>query len=381
VDFASVPTFSSLKGLEKAVPKLYINSNGVLRLKRILWGIHKIYEWLNYCPQLPPLVSIMLVYLNEEEVFQLCVKLINNSNHLITNKIQFKEFVKEVLDIVIREEESLADISDQVSKVISDMIRKMLIGYFRISCLLKMIVIYLVEGKSLLAKMISSIFSLIFSSTTVKNNINSKNLMAIVQKYTYSLASCDNILKRGYRIRYSIDEVVDVRTPSKVRGSFIPCSKLVSETYMQEILKNIDSMYLNYSTKAVHTSIDPSLSSLLSTASKFPISTAMLLVFLTVNYEMCGFFTDTALHVRKSSYGSKKCIIFLLEPEIKFYTAKTSKVVSVSEKCIKIGKDKPAICIEGEEMILTSNVSQDFANERFLSLDTDVQVCELIVFI
>ena len=373
-----MPTFSSIEKLEKAVPKLYINSTGILAMKRILWAIHKVYDYLNYCPLLPPLVSVLLVYLNEEEVFQLCCKIIEHSNnHFLVTKSLFKEFIGDIVKIVKREASVLEKFDTELEKIITDMIRKLFISYFRISCLLRIILIYLVEGKSILAKIIASAFISLCSNTLPK----SMSLKEALQAFSFSLPSCDDILKQSFRIQFSMDEEIDLRFPGNHRSTFVSCSGLVSESHMQEIFSHLDPNYHSFTPKAVYTSNIPSLTNLLSAASVYPQSTSMVILLLTNNYELCGFFTDCALYAQKVPFGSERCMVFMLEPEVKFFSANKKGTIHVTDKFIKIGTEKPAVWIENKTMSFASYKSKDFGNESLIGAEVIVNVCELIVFI
>lgn len=365
---------------------MYLNSNGVLALKRVLWAIHKLNDGLNYCPQLPPLISILLIYLNEEEAFSICHKLIENpgSLHLMQSKQEFNEFLKEIVEIVVNEQPKLQDQAEMIRKVAGDMTRKLFLGYFRISCVLRITLVYLFEGKGIIAKIIAAVFSANNNSSTgiSKQTIpNSTSLLEAVQMYTFSLPSCDNILKIAYNIKYSEDEIIEYSNSSNVRCSYVNCSKLVSQMYLKEILSHLDSKYQSPTAKTIQTSNNPSLSELLKAASNYPHFTPMICIFLTENYEVCGFFTDCALSVSKEPFGGRNVMIFSLEPETKFYNAKYNGTIHVSEKCIKIGNNKPAMLLDGEPMSFTSNKSIEFESPQLFSSKVQVQICELIVLI
>ena len=199
-----MPTFSSIEKIDEAVPKLYLNSAGVLALKRILWALHKTYDGLTYCPLLPSLVSILLIYLNEEEAFELCYKLIEHSEdiHLIKRKEEFNQFIQEIVDVTVREEPKLLGQERNLRKVIADMIRKLFLGYFRISCVLRIAMLYLFEGKSVLARIVAALFSKMQSGSKGQNRLDYISLLEATKSYTFSLPSCDDILKQAFLIKF-----------------------------------------------------------------------------------------------------------------------------------------------------------------------------------
>ena len=203
-NFITVPTFSSIENIDEAVPKMYLNSAGVLALKRILWALHKTYDRLIYCPLLPSLISIILIYLNEEEAFELCDKLIEHSEnvHLINKKEDFNQFIGEIVIITVREVPKLLGQERILRKVIADMIRKLFLGYFRIPCVLKIAMIYLFEGKKVLAKIVAALFSMMECGSKGQIRLESISLLEVTKSYTFSLPSCDDILQQAFCIKF-----------------------------------------------------------------------------------------------------------------------------------------------------------------------------------
>ena len=321
---------------------------------------------------------MLLIYLNEEETYELVFKLIVNipSLHLFLDKAQFKSFIKETVNIVISEQPKFNNNIKALTSVVTDMVRKLFIGYFRVSCILRILMLYLFEGNGILIKIISSIFA----NIKIGHISKARSLIEITQEYTFSLLSCDNLIKQCFRINYLSNEPLDSRS-SNMRNMYIENSKIVSEIYLQEILNHLDNSYRSLTPKAIYSSNSPSFSELIKASLEHEESTSMICILLTNNYEILGFFTDCALHPSKIDYGGTSCMVFLLEPEIKFYCAKKGKTVSVTDSCIKIGKKKPAIILEDENMNFISNASKDFKSPKILESDTIISICELIALI
>ncbi|OMJ85478.1 hypothetical protein SteCoe_13163 [Stentor coeruleus] len=377
--FLTVPTFSSVERIDIAVPKFYINSAGLIALKRILWALYKVYDTIKYCPQLPTLISILLIYLNEEEVFLLCCKLIENTEttYLIQDKNVCKEFIANAAAISIREEPKLIELFSvkDIEKTIWDMIIKLFIGYFRVSCVLKILMTFLVEGIIVLEKFISQVFVEVCNDKTG----NGLGLKGRVKSYTMSLDSCHVLMKKAFRVRVSNDEEPDPSTPRNLKNSCLNLSMLISEAYMQEIINNIDPIYANHGTRVIYTSNTPKFHDIISASSTFPMNISMLCVFLTLSYEICGFFSEQALHCNVNN-PEQNCLIFFLEPEIKFFKASRKTCLKVSKKGIKIGRKVPVLVVD-KNLVLTWSKTEEFGDCNAFGGNMNVQVCELIAFI
>lgn len=374
-----MPTFSSVERIDTAVPKFYINSAGLIALKRILWALYKVYDTIKYCPQLPPLISILLIYLNEEEVFLLCCKLLENTEtlYLIKDKNACKEFTVNAVAISIREEPKLKEFFPvkDIEKITWDMIMKLFIGYFRVSCVLKILMTFLVEGLGVLAKFISQVLVEVCNDKSA----NGLGLKERVQSYTMSLGSCHVLMKKAFRVRISNDEEPDPSTPRNLKNSCLNLSMLISEAYMQEIISNIDPTYANHGTRVIYTSNTPKFSDLILASSTFPTNISMICAFLTLSYEICGFYSELALHCNVNN-SEQNCLIFYLEPEVKFFKADGKTCVKISKKEIKIGRKVPALVVD-KNLALMWSKSEEFGDCSVFGGNMNVQVCELIAFI
>ena len=92
------PTFTSTNKLEEVLPIDFINKEGLLAAKRILWVLNQ-QEQIEYSPLIPAVLSLLLIFLNDYEAFIVLRKLIERSKksntsreirwHLTMRKIEF----------------------------------------------------------------------------------------------------------------------------------------------------------------------------------------------------------------------------------------------------------------------------------------------------
>ena len=72
------PYFTGKKTLKESLPFHYLNDEGILELKILLWMINDIYRnVVIYCPYIIKIISLILIFCNKYETFEIVCKLID----------------------------------------------------------------------------------------------------------------------------------------------------------------------------------------------------------------------------------------------------------------------------------------------------------------
>jgi hypothetical protein len=136
--------------------------------------------------------------MNEEEVFLLCSKLLkDNKTILIQNKEKFGDFVRQTVNGIIRTVLELSERGKELNKIVADVVRKMFIGYFRINCLLRLLVAVLTEGIAFVGNFICAVFNRFLRD----ERISSLKLQEQVKVFTFSLHDIDSLVAQSYKIK------------------------------------------------------------------------------------------------------------------------------------------------------------------------------------
>jgi len=340
-----------------------------------LWALHKLNESINYCPQLPGIVSLLLIYLNEEEVFFICDKLMKNGNglYLIQDKSKFTQFVAEIVNFTIKEIPTLSKMRKGLSSAISDMIRKMFIGYFRVNCLLRLMLAYITEGLNFIRKFII----VVFLYMNDLNFISSADvLVESLKLFTFSLQEIDGLMLKSFKVQIFEDEIVVIRH-SREKSSCLSYSKILTQTYVRDLLEKVSLAHKVDDAEVVFSKENPEFREILVKIEGFPRKTCLICLFITVNFEVFGFFLDDVMWKNIDNPDNNLIMVFELEPEQKICISKDSGLVQVSPKGIRLGGSKPALFLT-EEMKLFINSTEEFG--EFLANETEyeVSICELI---
>ena len=88
--FKNVPLFSYSNEIEEVLPVHYLNEEGIMALKRIMWVFDKNIPRLEYCPILSQVVSLLLVFMTESEGYCVVKEMIDRSQNLIEDKENIK---------------------------------------------------------------------------------------------------------------------------------------------------------------------------------------------------------------------------------------------------------------------------------------------------
>lgn len=357
------------------IPKFYINSTGINALKRTLWALHKLNESINYCPQLPCLVSLLLIYLNEEEVFFICDKLLKLGNgvYLIQDQLKFTEFVGEIVNFIIKEIPTLSKMRKGLSKAISDMIRKMFIGYFRVNCLLRLMLAYITEGLYFIGKFIS----VVFLYMNDLNFISSADVFVeSLKMFTFSLQEIDGLVLRSFKVKIFEDEIVESRHLSE-KSSCLSFSKVLTETCVKDLLEKAGLAHRVDEAEVVFSKENPEFREILGRIEGFPRKTCLICLFITVSFEVFGFFLKDMMWKNLDIPDNNLIMVFELEPEKKIFVSKDSRLVQVSPKGIRLGGSKPAFFLT-EDMKLFINSTEEFGEFVSNENEYEVSICEII---
>lgn len=368
-----MPTFSSINSLEQVVPKFYINSNGIIGLKRILWALCKEFECIKFCPQLPPLISLLLVYINEEDAFYVCKKILGMKDFfLIQSKSKLSEFVSETVILIEKSIPVLSQEGKELNKLVSDMIMKMFVGYFRINCLMRIVIAFLTEGVKFLQKFIVSVLS---HYLTQELRVTSLRFNEKVKTCTYGLYEIDTILSLSFKIKTSEDEsdfdVVDKKS------SCIAQSKVASEQMVNEILSLIGFNEQSENIKTIYSGSPISIEELLGSVQKFYDIRQLLFLFITNNLEIFGFFVNKGKDYMMETMKTSDVVIFQIEPEKNIVKVSKSVEVTMSAEIIQIKTTKQVVALFNDMKYKIDN-HEEYGLMGFQPGEYEVSLCEIL---
>ena len=78
-----VPYFTGYKTLKESLPYHFLNEKGIKELKILLWMINDSHSNIVFCPYLIKLLSLLLIFCNKYETFEIMCKLLENERNII----------------------------------------------------------------------------------------------------------------------------------------------------------------------------------------------------------------------------------------------------------------------------------------------------------
>jgi len=180
----NIPFFSEIKSLDTAVPMNFLNEKGVEALKKIMWIFQKNTPRLEYSPMLPTIVSILLIFMKEEEVFTVTKTMLEDSDktlnlsntqnmlkkmrwHVTFKREQFAWTVDHVASFCKQRSDSFLKLENHFTKINYDFkelfkiwLRTLFVDFLPISLVLKIFGAYLNEGIKIYFKFISAVLKI-----------------------------------------------------------------------------------------------------------------------------------------------------------------------------------------------------------------------------
>ena len=314
-----------------------------------------------------------MVYINEEDTFYVCKKLLGLKDYfLIQSKSKLSEFVSETVILLEKSIPILSQEGKELNKLVSDMMMKMFIGYFRINCLMRIIIAFLTEGVKFLQKFICSVLS---HYLTQELRVTSLRFNEKVKTCTYSLYEIDFILAQSFKIKTSEDEsnfdVVDKKS------SCIAQSKVASEQMVNEILSHIGFGEQSKNIKTLYSGSPSSIEELLGSVQKFDDLGQLLFLFITNNLEILGFFVNKGKNFMMEIMKTSDVVIFQIEPEKNIVRVSKPVEITISAEIIQIKTTKQVMALFNDMKLVIDN-HEEFGLIGFQPGECEVSLCEIL---
>ena len=201
-----VPYFSDKKTLKENLPFHYLNEKGIDELKIILWMIGDAYRNIAYSPIIVKLISLILIFCDKYETFEIMCKLIEQDSHIneeseykIRWRLKFTyEDNKKIISSIAQ---SLKEISPKnrtiyynnlekinfnIEKIYEDMCFNLFFNHFNFYGIIRLLPYYLIEG-------VKSFYRLIYAIETEIYDIKLTNKNEVIEQIRKRCKKIDNI--------------------------------------------------------------------------------------------------------------------------------------------------------------------------------------------
>jgi hypothetical protein len=204
-----VPFFTGFKTFKESLPIHYLNENGLLVVKEILWMINNTYANIEFSPIIIQLISLILLFCNKYETYEIMSKLLDQDYNIKeTSKIRWRlrfnyndnikiitsitECLKEISTVSCKElYEHFQKIHFRPEQLYEDLCFGFFYKHFNFYGMIRLLPFFLLEG-------IKSVYRLIYAIEKVVK----VELETITQK--------DKIIKKTRELMNSLENIQDL---------------------------------------------------------------------------------------------------------------------------------------------------------------------------
>ena len=374
-----VPYYTGKKTLKESLPFYYLKEEVIKELKIILWMINEIYRnIIIYCPILIKIISLILIFCNKYETFEIICKLIDKEKNKEKEKIGIKnrlKFTKKENEIIIDSIESCINEVNYKRKNEYDEIFKKLkiekreiyqnifndffINYINFYGLIRFLPLYLNEGFKSIFRLICSLENIIFEEEiTFKNK---EEVIKIIKEKSKKI-DIDELFKSSFNYKFTINKIEEDNEGTSIENNefYLPYYKGGDLLTDYEIIHLWELLPLEYKIKNASiiyqaTKNGYNLPNILELEYKYDKNIYILFLVETTDGDKFGFVNSNLLiHTDNKYQRPNSTFLFTIRPEFKLYSPKddTDEIFYITNKDFIFGNgtNGPAIQLNQDIM-------------------------------
>lgn len=390
-----IPYLTGKKTLEESLPIHYLNNEGILVLKEILWMLQTDNTYLEFSPYIIGILSFLLIFLKKEEALKVMRALIKgNYSYTETASIRFhfRFNFDDNTKIVSSVAETMTEISTKTGKSLNDHFKQInfatellyediifnfMLKHLNFFGMIKFLPFFLLEGTKSMYRLIYALVK------TTKDDLlkinNADNVLDESAKIMRKIQDYDSLFDMGYgfglnrynnKYEFQKDPEFD-STKAQKFNYYIP-----KFTKRSEILKDKDiiklwsefpsELRMKDAKKVYSSSIKGySLNNVISLKEDCSESNCLMVIMETQENEVFGFVVSGVIDLTEGKF--KRPLISLLlnkEEEMKIYKPNpdSDDIIFVDKECLMFGNgpNGPAMRIDKDFNIGYSNKGNCF---------------------
>ena len=390
-----VPYFTGKKTLKDSLPFHYLNDQGILELKILLWMLNENYRnVIIYCPYLIKIISLILVFCNKYETFEIICKLIDKEKKE-KEKIEIKQrlkFTKKENEIIINSfdtcinevnhkkkneyYDNLKKINFDKRLIYQDMLNDFFINYFNFYGMIRLLPLYLLRGFKSFYRIICAIENEIINEEIKFQK--KEEVISIIREKTKKF-DVDEIIKNSFNYKFKINKIEEDKEGISNENNefYLPYYKGGNLLTDYEIIHLWELLPMEYKIKNASiiyqaTRDGYNLPNILELENKYNKNTYILFLIETTEGEKFGFVNSNILiHTDNNFQRPNSTYLFTLRPEFKIYSPNvdSDEILYVTSKDFILGNGNngPAIQLNQDIMKGVSNEGGCFNNPCLVS--------------
>lgn len=410
-----VPFFTGFKTFKESLPVHYLNEQGLLVVKEILWMINNTYANIEFSPIIIQLISIILVFCNKYETYEIMCKLLEQDYNLKeTSKIRWRLRFNydDNISIITSISECLREISTATCKELFERFQKM---HFRIEQLyedlcfgffykhfnfygmIRLLPFFLLEG-------VKSIYRLIYAIEKVlKEELETVTQRDKVIKKTRELCNSLENISDLFEISYTFkltrnNNKYDFQEPPKDK----PFMNKRNQYYLPKIdgegkiLTDWETIHLWELLPFEFTILDMklifqgekdgyNLKNIINLEEKFDKNSNILFLIETYEDEKFGFaMNHLTMHTDNKYLRPGTSMLISIKPKLKAYSPNTDseEIIYIDSKSLIFGNgpDGPAIHLNTELVEGDSYGGGCFNNPSLVGTNNHFKIKKIEIF-
>lgn len=401
---AVCPTFTLASELPDAVNAL-LSEKGVEALKRVLWAVNEAYPNVRYCPMLPCVAALSLLFLSESEAYLLVSALITHSEpltpnphlhwHFLFSQTQYQRFYRTVSLFLRSKEPKLLYAWERngvdAAAVVEELIGGCYLNTLHWNTLSRLHCCYLSEGVRVFIRFTLGVFKKL--KVELQDLTSTKDVLAVISQ------ALSNPIIAGAAFHAGTSSHLPNLFPQWLASLPLPDSlplqvspsplhSLIKSTIMeqrdfQRIWQEIPPHFQLMSPTLVYCSETDGihLPTLLRKSLENGKSPGIFLLGKSLDSWKFGVFVDSWLRITQEYVGGYESCFFIVHPKQSFSHINTENeyVLHASEHDITVGAGPhgPALSLDSSLVHGYSAVSSTFANEVISTGSFVLQALEL----
>ena len=345
-----VPYFTGKKTLKDSLPFHYLNEEGILELKILLWMLNETYRnVIIYCPYLIKIISLILIFCNKYETYEILCKLIDKEikgkdKMGVKQRLKFTQkenaLIIDSIETCINDVnskkkteyyENLKKINFDKKKIYQDMLNDFFINYFNFYGMIRLLPLYFLQGFKSFYRLICSI-----ENEIIEEEIKFSNKEELINKIREKTKKfeVDDIFKNSLTYKFKINKIKKDKEGSSYESNefYLPYFKggnILTDYEIIHLWELLPTEYKIRNASIIYqaTKDGYNLPNILELEHKYSKNTFILLLIQTTEGDKFGFVNSNLLVYKDNHYQRpNSTYLFTIKPELKIYSPNVDSV-------------------------------------------------------
>jgi len=348
-----VPYFTGYKTLKDSLPYHFLNEKGLEELKILLWMINDSNSNIAFCPYLINLLSLLLIFCNKYETFEIMCKLLENEKNIIDEdefKIRwhFKYSSEENKQLIASISQSLKELSPKnrinyynsfeslgfkIEKIYEDMCYNFFFFHINFYGIIRFLPFFLVEGVKTFYRIIYAIENELCEKTIKIKKLN--EIVIKIRELSRKINDIPELFNTSYKLNLTRfnnkfkdinGEDLNDKTENKKDEYYLPTIKggnLLTDYEKIHLWEILPQEYKIKNAELIYQASKDgyNLPNLIGLEENYNKKTKVLFLIETLKGDKFGFISSNLImHTDNQYQRPSASFLFTIKPKFKLYS-------------------------------------------------------------